>query len=66
MGNTTKLNSTLNLSHLEQLIWDQTQTNTWAEQLEAHISSPAGQFMPPFSGIRATAFILMKRGDNAH
>ena len=34
------------LSHLQQLIWDQTQTNTWIEQLEAHASNPAGQFMP--------------------
>ena len=34
------------LSHLQQLIWDQTQINTRTEHLEAHASNPAGQFMP--------------------
>ena len=45
MCRTTKLNSKLSLSHLQQLIWDQTQTNTRIEHLEAHASNPAGQFM---------------------
>ena len=31
---------------LQQLIWDQTQTNTRIEHLEAHASNPAGRFMP--------------------
>ena len=43
---TVKLNSKPNLSHLQQLIWDETQTNTWIEQLDTHASNPAGQFMP--------------------
>ena len=43
---TAKLNSKLRLSHLQQLIWDETQINTGAEHLEAHASNPAGQFMP--------------------
>ena len=34
------------LSHLQQLIWDETQINTRTEHLEAHASNPAGQFMP--------------------
>ena len=42
---TAKLNSKLSLSHLQQLIWYQTQINTCAEHLEAHPSNPAGQFM---------------------
>ena len=41
---TVKFNS--KLSHLQQLIWDQTQTSTWIEQLEAHALNSAGQFMP--------------------
>ena len=56
MCRTAKLNSKLSLSHLQQLIWDQTQTNTRIEYLEAHASNPAGQFMPSFSKIHAIAF----------
>ena len=45
----------LRLSYLQLLIWDQTETNTWVEQLKGHASNPAGQFMP--SSILAIAFI---------
>ena len=34
------------LSHLQQLIWDQTQINTRTEHSGAHASNQAGQFMP--------------------
>ena len=42
---TAKLNFKLSLSHLQQLIWDQTQINTRTEHLEAHASNQADQFM---------------------
>ena len=49
-------------SSLQQLIWDQTQTNTRTEQLEAHASNPAGQFMSLSSTIRTSAVILNTEG----
>ena len=47
---------------LQQTIWDQTQTNTWIEQLGIHVSNPAGQFMR----LRAIAVIWIRGDDNAH
>ena len=43
---TAKLNSKPSVTHLQKLIWDQTQANTWIEQLEAHTSNQVSQFMP--------------------
>ena len=34
------------IKSLQQLIWNQTQTNTRIEHLEAHASHPTGQLMP--------------------
>ena len=51
-------------SHLQKLIWDKTQTDTWIEQLDTHESNPAGQFMPlnPCDCI----YLNTDGGDNAH
>ena len=58
---TAKLNSKLSLSHL-QLIWDQTQINTWTEHLEAHTSNPAGQFLPLINYNPCDCFYLSTEG----
>ena len=64
---TTKLSSKLSLTHLQQLIWDQTHTNTRIEHLEAHASNPAGQFMP-FNQYnpRDCIYLSTEGGNNAH
>ena len=62
MCRTAKLNSKLSLSHLQQLIWHQTQINTWTEHLEAHASNLAGQFMPLLKYNPCDCFYLNTEG----
>ena len=62
MWRTAKLNSKLSLSHLQQLIWDQTQINTRTEHLEAHASNAAGQFMPLIQYNPCDCFYLSTEG----
>ena len=53
---TEKLNSKLSLNHLQQLIWDQTQTNTRIEHLGHMHQFQQVIFCPSFSTIRSIAF----------
>ena len=46
MSRKAKFNSKPSLTHLQQLIRDQTQASTWIEQLDASVSNLADQFMP--------------------
>ena len=60
---TAKLNS--KLSYLQQLIWDQTQTNTRIEHLKTHASNPAVYAPNIVQSVRLHLFKY--RGcDNAH
>ena len=59
---TAKLNSKLSLSHLQQLVWDQTQINTRTEHSEAHASNPAGQFMSLIKYNSCDCFYLSTEG----
>ena len=64
---TANLNSKPSLSHLQQLIWDETQTNTWIEQLDAHANKSSRSVYAPHL-IQSVQLQLFKyrRGDNAH
>ena len=70
---TAKLNSKLSLSHLQQLIWHQTQINTWTEHLEAlggtrcvtHLIQQVSLCPPLVQSVRLLSF-KYRGGDNAH